>query len=76
MIVESALITSDMAYSGVLDSGCSSHTLDIRAIPDSVNINQAERSTIKTARAGETLSTLGRADAKASTFRALFKESQ
>jgi hypothetical protein len=63
MITENALITSDMTHSGVLDSGCSSHTLDVRAIPDSVNIDGTKCNEIKTARAGETMSTLGRANA-------------
>ena len=64
MVQEDVALTShDMTRSGVLDSGCSSHTVDQRAIPNGVHIDGARSSTIKTARQGETLSAVGRANA-------------
>jgi hypothetical protein len=62
MLQEHALSTN-MNTSGVLDSGASSHTLDARALPSHVDIDSTQSSTIKTAKIGENLSTLGRADA-------------
>ena len=63
MVQEHANTTTDMATAGVLDSGCSSHTLDARAVPDDVKVDSTQSSDIKTARAGETMSSMGRADA-------------
>jgi hypothetical protein len=63
MVQEDVALTShDMTRSGVLDSGCSSHIVDQRAIPNNVHIDGAQSSTIKTARQGETLSAVGRAN--------------
>jgi hypothetical protein len=58
---DSALITH-MSTSAVLDSGCSSHTLDVRAVPDDIEIDSTHQTVIKTAKAGETLNAMGRAN--------------
>ena len=63
MVQEDALTLADMQHSGCLDSGCSSHTLDAQAIPDEVDIDDSQPNSIRTARAGETMSALGRANA-------------
>ena len=63
MIQEVALVTRNMSKSGCLDSGCTSHSLDSRAIPSDVKIDSTLKTTIKTAKAGEHMHTLGRANA-------------